>query len=411
MNQERNANPNNIDNDFLQVLLQNNKNFSTSKILEHVFNLLMKAERHIHLEQNSNDKANGYYHRKLGTPVGALGLEVPRDRDGDFRPQVLPSPHRRDTNDRLSILQALLLSSYSPSAINSILNSLGLSYSKEELELLKNQYLDDFNAWNNRDLPQDVIGIFIDAYSSEVKAGGKVKKLTAFVTLGFDFEGFKDIFAIELYQGNETKEFWLSFFNKLLDRGLKNPLFVVSDDFSGITSAVSTLFPKAFHQLCYVHLKRNIKKNMGKHDAQRLNDKLSMLKTYPDHQQAVDEFVSVLSQYEEKYPHFVKYTKQKAPYYFNFLHLPQDVRKYFYTTNAVESFNSILEDKRNRAGGFFQSVDYLKVNIYIHYRKLKSQKWNAPAPLIRANLYSFNQLFARRYNRSPYSSYHQTQVS
>jgi transposase-like protein len=364
--------------------------------------MLMKAERDVHLKENINDKGNGYYERKLGTPVGVLGLDVPRDRDGDFRPQVLPDRFKRDSEDRFNTLQALFLSSYSPNAINSIFNSLGLRYSKEELETLKKQYLDDFNAWSKRELPGDVIGIFIDAYVSEVKDEGKVKKLTTFVILGFDFEGFKDIYAIELHIGNETKEFWLSVFNKLIDRGLKNPLFVISDDFAGIIDAVKTLFPNAFHQLCYVHLKRNIRKNMGKADAKQLNDNLTLLKSSNTHEQAVEDFKKILSEYEEKYPHFIKYIKTRSEYYFNFVHLPLDVRKFFYTTNAVESFNSILENKRNRAGGFFQSMDYLKVNIYIHYQKLKTQNWSKPSPLIRANLYSFNQLFARRYNRSPY---------
>ena len=395
-------NSDNLNRELLETLLQNNKDFTTSKILEQVINMLMKAERDVHLKENIGDKGNGYYERKLGTPVGVLGLAVPRDRDGDFRPQVLPSRFKRDSEDRFKILQALFLSSYSPSAINSIFNSLGLRYSKEELEMLKNQYLDDFNAWAKRELPNDVMGIFIDAYESEVKDEGKVKKLTTFVILGFDFEGFKDLYSLELHVGNETKEFWLSVFNRLIDRGLKNPLFVVSDDFTGIIDAVKTLFPNALHQLCYVHLKRNIRKNMGKADAKQLNDKLTLLKSSSTHEQAVEEFKKILSEYEEKYPHFIKYTKARSEYYCNFIHLPVDVRKFFYTTNAVESFNSILESKRTRAGGFFQSMDYLKVNIYIHYLKLKTQKWSNPTPLIKANLYSFNQLFARRYNRSPY---------
>jgi len=136
------------------------------------------------------------------------------------------------------------------------------------------------------------------------------------------------------------------------------------------------------------------------------NDKLTLLKSSPTHEQAVDDFKKLLSDYKDKYPHFVKYTISRAEYYFNFTHLPLDVRKYFYTTNAVESFNSIInsiiEKKRNLAGGFFQSMEYLKVNVYLHYLRLKSKKWAKSTPFIKANLYSFNQLFATRFNRSPY---------
>jgi len=179
--QENNFNKNDLGNELLNKLMDENKNFTTSKILEHVINMLMKAERKIHLQENENDKGNGYYDRKLGTPVGAIDLLVPRDRDGDFRPQVLPDPFIRDSEDRFNTLQALFLSSYSPNNINSIFNSLGLRYSKDELDKLKDQYLADFEAWNKRQLPNDVIGIFIDAYVSEVKDNDKVKKMTTFV--------------------------------------------------------------------------------------------------------------------------------------------------------------------------------------------------------------------------------------
>jgi len=127
--QENNFNKNDLENELLSKLLDENKNFTTSKILEHVINMLMKAERKIHLQENDNDKGNRYYDRKLGTPVGALDLLVQRDRDGDFRPQVLPDPFIRDSEDRFNTLQALFLSSYSPNNINSIFNSLGLRYS------------------------------------------------------------------------------------------------------------------------------------------------------------------------------------------------------------------------------------------------------------------------------------------
>ena len=104
-------NSDNLNRELLETLLQNNKDFTTSKILEQVINMLMKAERDVHLKENIGDKGNGYYERKLGTPVGVLKPRCSsRLKKSDFRPQVLPS--------RFKTLQALFLSSYSPSAIN-----------------------------------------------------------------------------------------------------------------------------------------------------------------------------------------------------------------------------------------------------------------------------------------------------
>jgi transposase-like protein len=390
-----------LNQELFNKLLSEVKDFSTASILENLLNMIMKGERSIHLKNNIADKGNGFYQRTLGTPVGKLNLEVPRDRDGDFRPQVLPDRYSRDTQDRLNTLKALLTASYSPSAINEAFNSLGLSYSTKELSDLKELYLAEFNSWSARELPSDVIGLFIDGYVSDLNHEGKVKKMTTFSVLGFDFNGFKDLYSIEFNIGCETKEYWLQVFNRLIDRGLKHPLFVVSDDFPGITDAINTLFPKSLHQLCFVHLQRNVRKNMAKHDSKDFNARLSNLKNSSNFESGISDFSKLLSAYENKYPSFIKYLNLKKEKYFSFLHLEQDIRKYFYTTNSVESFNSILEKKRNKQGGFFQSVESFKINIFIHYKKLKTQKWCKPQPLIKGNLYSLNQKFAQVFDRSP----------
>jgi len=142
---------------------------------------------------------------------------------------------------------------------------------------------------------------------------------------------------------------------------------------------------------------------MAKPDAKDFKAKLATLKNAKDFESGLNDFKAFLESYKDKYPAYIKYLKNNAPYYLNFLHLPQDTRKYFYTTNSVESFNSILEKKRNLADGFFQSLDYLKINISIHYKSLKTQKWRKPSPVIKANLYYFTQAFAQIYGRLPNS--------
>ena len=119
---------------------------ATAKLLEKAFEVVMKAERDLHLEGQSEDKGNGYYERSLGTPMGTLAVAVPRDRDGDFRPQILPRPHLRDIEERAEMLQALFGVSYSPSSIGSVLHALGMHYSPEQLEGLRRYYLEEYQA-------------------------------------------------------------------------------------------------------------------------------------------------------------------------------------------------------------------------------------------------------------------------
>ena len=373
---------------------------SPQKRTELVYNLLMQAERSLHLENESADKANGFYPRSLGTASGRLQLQVPRDRDGNFRPQALPAPFERDSIERLELLQALLTASYSPSAIRSVLSSLGMHYSEKELDRLRESFLAEFEAWISRQLTKDLIAIYIDAYHTQVQEKTRVKKMVLYTVLGLDFQGTKDLLGVYLCAGSESKTLWLQVLNDLIDRGLQRLLLVVSDQFPGLTDAVCTLFPQTTHQLCFVHLQRNVRHNMGPKDAQIFNRALSQIKLESDFEAGMDRLQSLLAQYEKPYPAFINRLQKQAPRYLAFLHLPEPLRKYFYTTNAVESFHSSLEALRIRSGGFFQSSPTLKLNVFIHYRKLQS-KWQKGVPHVRSHLYWLRQRFAQIYGDLP----------
>jgi putative transposase len=373
----------------------------SAKILETAFNIVMQAERNMHLHLNTLDKGNGFYKRSLGTPIGNLDINVPRDRDGDFRPKILPSSlYQRDSDDRYKLLEALFTSAYSPNNINSIFKALNLHYSPKETEILKKEYLSEINSWLKRELPHDVIAIFIDAYHSSVNIDGSVKKMAAYTVLGVDFNSFKDLFGIYISPGNESKEAWLKVLNDLIDRGLKRPLFIISDDFPGLKDAISVLFPKAYHQLCFIHMQRNVRKNMGKQDAKEFNQSLSQIKLSQSFDSGKQKMSDLLDNYKKQYPTFINYLEKNLDNYLPFLNLKPDIRKHFYTTNCVESFNSILENFRNRMGGFFQSEDALKINIFIRYRQLK-KKWGKGIPRVIAELYYLRQLFAKIYAEIP----------
>lgn len=376
---------------------------SPQKRAELIYQLVMQAERNLHLQNDPDDKANGFYSRSLGTASGPMLLQVPRDRDGDFRPQILPPPFARDSEQRLQLLQALLTASYSPSAIRSVLSSLGMHYSEKELDQLKEGFLAEFEAWISRQLPRDLIALYIDAYHTQVQDKNQVKKMVVYTVLGLDFQGNKDLLGIYLCSGSESKTFWLQVLNDLIDRGLQRLLILISDQFSGLTDAVSTLFSQAAHQLCFVHLQRNVRHNMGPKDALIFNRALAQIKLESDFEAGLQKLQSLMAEFEKRYPAFMTRLQKQAHRYLAFLHLPEPLRKYFYTTNAVESFHSSLESFRIRSGGFFQSSDTLKLNVFIHYRKLQS-KWNKGVPHVRSHLYWLRQRFAQIYDDLPNAS-------
>ena len=152
-------------------------------LLQTSMQLFMEAERKRHLSQNESDKGNGYFSRQLGTPMGSFHLEVPRDRDGDFRPSILPQPHQRDAAERYDILESLLVNGYSPNSIAESLRHLNLHYHPQELDDLKTQLHEEYEQCINRELPSDTMALFIDGYHAYAKRPKQVCRITVYVIL------------------------------------------------------------------------------------------------------------------------------------------------------------------------------------------------------------------------------------
>ena len=202
--------------------------------------------------------------------------------------------------------------------------------------------------------------------------------------------------------GSENKENWLVVLNNLINRGLKRPIVVVSDDFKGLDEAVQTLFPTAFHQLCWTHFRRNIRRNMGKKDAKKFSEEMDKLKLENNFENAVNKFMDITEKYTKRYPSYIAYIQNKKELFLCFFRFDQNIRRYFYTTNLVESFNNILSTIEKNSGGFFRSKKMLELNCYIKRNQLKNKKWNKPVPLIKGNIYYLMQMFASMYGEQPY---------
>lgn len=381
--------------------MQQGGNIGATQLLETAMNLVMMAERNLHLSQNPSDKGNGYFERKLGTPMGQLDLQVPRDRDGDFRPSILPIPYQRDYQERYDFLQTLMLNGYSPNTIKQTFDKLNLHYNPKELQQLKENYSKLFYDWQQRELPEDVIALFIDVYHCNTFINGGIRKTALYVIISLDFEGKKDLAGLYLYDGSECKAFWLQTLNHLIERGIKCPLLIVSDDFSGLKNAVNTLFPNALHQLCFIHMQRNVRKQMGPQDAKYFNQALQQIKIISDINVCQTQFSELCEKYKKQYPAFISALLDDKENYFAFKNIPTDIQKHFYTTNIVESVNSIIETLRYKMGGFFQSKDALYVNIFLSIQSLQQRKWKRGVPMIKGYIYALRQLFAQRYNRQP----------
>jgi transposase-like protein len=157
-------------------------------------------------------------------------------------------------------------------------------------------------------------------------------------------------------------------------------MLIVSDDFSGLKEAIAALFPRSIHQLCFIHLQRNVRRNMGKEDARAFNDELSLIRKDKSFDAVVSRFEALAKQYQGKYKAFIAKLLLKKELYFDFLKFPLGIRKHIYTTNLVENFNSRLEVKRINTGGHFQSLKTVDIAVYIIVNNLSRGGWKKVMP-------------------------------
>lgn len=364
-------------------------------IASHLLNGLMNKEREIFLRNQIEDnKANGFYSRDIACNLGNLNLFVPRDRNSDFRSSVLPNHWQRGDDSYNEFLLNLILQSYSPNKIKALLKSMNLPYSAEEIDEIKEDLFLKAKEFKNKQITENIFAIFIDAYHTQIKDDeNKIKKAVIYSIISIDLKGKKELCGFYTFFGSESKEDWLVIFNNLISRGLKRLTLVISDDFSGLKEAISALFPRVKHQLCYIHMQRNIRRNMGKNDAKIFNEELSLIRKDKDKKSALKRFENLCNEYRDKYQFYIEKLLAKKELYFNFIDFPEPIRKHIYTTNIVENFNSRIEVKRINSGGHFQSMKIVDIAIYIIGNNLHQNRWKNPIPAFKECEYEINQLF------------------
>ncbi|MEM5882369.1 MAG: transposase [Candidatus Aenigmatarchaeota archaeon] len=225
----------------------------------------MLKERDFFLSQNEDEQGNGFYSRTLNTYYGKLNLKIPRIRSGNsFRPALLPPRWKRFNKEYEEFVLACLANGYSKAKIKSILDQLQIPFSSDVLENLLELLAEKLEYFRTRHIPDKLFALFIDAYHTEIREDNRLQKVSVFTALGIDLDGYKHILGYWIMKGGETLGFWQEVFQNLLSRGLSKVLIIVTDDFPGLSSLISKLFPLSDHQLCLLHFYRNLKRKLVK---------------------------------------------------------------------------------------------------------------------------------------------------
>lgn len=351
------------------------------ELTKNLFERALKAEMEEHLGYSKYGRAetensrNGFGKKSLITEGGVLELEVPRDRNAEFAPMLVP---KRQT--RIDGLDQKILSLYakgiSVSDIKIQIHELyGAEISESLISRVTDNIMDEVRSWQNRPLEAVYAIVYFDALVVKVRQDKRIINKAVYVALGIDLSGRKDILGLWISE-NEGAKFWLNNFTEMKNRGLKDILIACSDNLTGMSEAIVAVYPETEHQLCIVHQIRNSLTYVSYKDRKELAADLKLV--YGSITE--DEALVALSDFDKKwgkqYPHIAKSWQNNWQNLVIFLQYPEVIRRIIYTTNAIESLNSQLRKVTNNKR-VFPSDDSVFKTLYLTIDYI-TRKWSMP---------------------------------
>ena len=334
-------------------------------------------DKYEYTRENKDNYRNGSSKKKVKSNLGELELTIPRDRNGEFEPMIVPKNSRDISNIEQQIIKLYGMGNSTREISNFIEELYGFSVSAEMISNITDKIIPEMEEWKNRRLEEVYPFVYIDAIHFNVKENGVIGKKAAYVALGISIAGIKEVLGIYIGE-NETSKFWMTVFNNLKNRGLKDILVLSSNGLTGIKEAIVTAFPKTEHQTCIVHLTRNTLKYVSHRDKYKFAQDLKAIYTASDEEIAKKLMYDVANTWKEKYPTAMDRWEENWGIISPFFKFSQKIRKMIYTTNTIESLNSSYR-RLNRARNVYPSADALMKVLYLSTKKV-TKNWNYTQP-------------------------------
>lgn len=315
---------------------------------------------------------NGCTKKNLKSEFGEFEFETPRDRNGDFDPKIVPK-NKRDVSGIEDKIISLYGRGLSTREINDQIHDLyGIEISSTMVSNITDQILPEIREWQNRPLDDVYPIVFIDAVHFSVRQDNQVVKKAAYIVLGIDKEGTKDILGIWIGE-NESAKFWLGVLNDLKQRGIKDILILCSDGLTGIKQAIETAFPKTIQQRCIVHIIRNSVKFVYYKDKKEFCNDLKTIYTAKNEKDGYNNLQKVKEKWKNKYPNSLKNWEENWDAICPFFAYSDSIRKIMYTTNTIESLNRQFR-KYTKTKAVFPTDDSLMKCLYLSTKNI-TKKW------------------------------------
>ena len=346
----------------------------TARLVERALQSEMTS--HLGYEKHGRGRGNtrnGTNTKTLKTDQGPLEIEVPRDRDSSFEPQLVKKRQTRFNGFDAKIL-ALYARGMSVRDIQGHLQELyGVEVSPDLISKATDAVMEDVVAWQNRPLESVYLVLYLDALVVKVRDQGSVRNKSVYLALGVSSQGIKEVLGMWI-EPNEGARFWLKVVTELKTRGVEDVLVVCCDGLKGFPDAIESVFPKATVQTCIVHMLRNSMRYVSFKDRKAIARDLRPIYTAVNREEAE----LALKAFEDKWS--ARYSTIGASWRANwerivpFLAFPPEVRRVIYTTNAIEALNSGLR-KLTHHRGHFPNDEAVHKLLYLALVRFE-RKWN-----------------------------------
>jgi putative transposase len=320
----------------------------------------------------TGNSRNGFTSKTVITTAGQARIDVPRDRNGGFEPQLVPKRTRRlgSTTDMILSLYARGMTTRD---IKAHLGEVyGVEVSHETVSKVTEVVVEEIRVWQARPVDEVYPILFVDGIRIKVRDGGLVTNKVAHLVIGVDIDGFKHVLGLWV-QDTEGAKFWLSVFTELRNRGLRDALIVCCDGLPGLPDAVEAIWPHAVVQTCVVHLLRASLRYVAYDQKKRLAGALRPIYSAPSIAAAEQAFIDFKTGFGARSPGVVATWERAWDQFVPFLQFPAEIRKVIYTTNQIESINYQLR-KVTKNRGHFPNDDAAIKLLYLALRNMNPER-------------------------------------